>query len=230
MSTTLFRLCAVAVTAIAMSAASVAAPIVNLYYDPDTGNLKLQNTTSGTQAIQSFDIITLGNGAVGPATGNNQGYLSTGTATTPTAAFVTSNTSAFGFNGLYSQVAAANLGSAIMTLQPYAGWSLAAPIGPVGSYWDLGNIAVTGMTQVNLEARFLTDPEGTPPTFDTPDFGNFLFSYEETPGNFSVTTPGDVVALTAVPEPSTLALLAVAAGFGGLGLGRRRRQSQANRI
>lgn len=215
-----FRLCVAAVAAIVMSASAVAAPILNLYYDPATGNLKLQNTTSGTQAIQSFDIITLGNGSLGPATGNNQGYLSTGTATLPAASFITSNTSAAGYNGVYSQAAASNLGSAIMTLQPYAGWSVANPIGPVGSYFDLGNIAVTGMTQADLDARFLTDPEGTPPNFDAPEFGKFLFSYEETPGNFSVTTPGDVVAV--VPEPATLTLLAVAAGFGGLGIRRRR--------
>ena len=36
-------------------------PILNAYYDPATGNIKLQNTTSGSQSFQSIDLLTLGN-------------------------------------------------------------------------------------------------------------------------------------------------------------------------
>ena len=201
-------------------------PILNLYYDPATGNLKLQNTTSGSQSFQSIDVITLGNGSVGDPSGQpgNQGFLSTGTANMPTASFVVPNTSAFGINGLYSQAGAANISASMFTLSPYPGWSETAgnQIGPVGSYWDLGNIAVTGMNQAQLDARFLTDPEGTPPNFDATSYGRFLFSYQTGPSTFSVTTPGGVIA---VPEPSTIALAAVAATIGGVGAVSKRRKN-----
>jgi hypothetical protein len=203
-------------------------PILNLYYDPATGNLKLQNTTSGSQSFQSFDVITLGNGSVGDPSGQpgNQGFLSTGTANMPTASFVVPNTSAFGINGLYSQAGAANISASMFTLSPFPGWSETAgnQIGPVGSYWDLGNIAVTGMNQAQLDARFLTDPEGTPPNFDATSYGRFLFSYQTGPSTFSVTTPGGVISVAAIPEPSTIALAAVAATIGGLGAVNNRRK------
>ncbi|MEX0671011.1 MAG: PEP-CTERM sorting domain-containing protein [Pirellulales bacterium] len=201
-----------------MTTAPFAAPIVNLYYNSLTGNLKVQNTTSGTQSFQSIDIITLGNGSFGPATVNNQGYLSLAEATVPPASFVLSNTNRFGFNGLYSQVFAANISAAVFTLQPYAGWSISSPIGPAGSFLDLGNIAVLGMTQSDVDTRFLTDPEVSPGDRTLP--GKFLFSYQTGPGVFSVAVPGDVVAV--VPEPSAMALVTIAAGIDGLALRRRR--------
>ena len=231
MKTKIFIPAVLAIAAgLSMASAVIAAPILNAYYDPATGNIKLQNTTSGSQSFQSFDIITLGNGTLGALSGqpSNQGFLSTGTATLPTSSFPVSNTNPNGYNGLYSQATAINVGSSFMTLSPYAGWSEASPIGPVGSYWDLGNIAITGMTQSDLNARFLTDPEGTPPNFDTTSYGQFLFSYLVTPPTtFSVTTPGNVVAL--VPEPSTIALAAVAATIGGVGaVSKRRKNARMN--
>lgn len=200
-------------------AAAHAVPILNLYYDPGTGNVKLQNTTSSTQSFQSVDVITLGNGTVGAATPNSQGYLSQSAAALPAAAYIVNNTNPNGFNGLYSQVYAANVGSAVFTLQPYAGWNVSSPIGPVGSFLDLGNIAVTGMTQADLNTRFLTDPEGSPGGQGL--FGSFLFSYQTAPSVFSSTTPGDVVAV--VPEPSGAAMAGVALVIGGIVLRRHRR-------
>ena len=179
MSITFFRSFFLMIAAVISMAATAAADVTSLqlHYNPDTGNLKLQNTTSSTIEVQTIDIITLGNGTQGAATPNSQGYLSQAAATLPAASLTISNTSSAGLNGLYSQVYANNFGSAILTLQPYAGWSTAAPIGPAGTFFDLGNIAATGMTQANLDARFLTDPESTPPNFDTPAYGQFLYSF-----------------------------------------------------
>ena len=199
-------------------------PILNAYYDPATGNIKLQNTTSGSQSFQSIDLLTLGNGSIGPVSGqpSNVGFL-TGSFNLPSAAFVTPPTNVNGLNGLYSQAAATNVGSACFSLAGYPGWSETPgnQIGPVGSYWDLGNIAATGMSQANLDARFLTDPELDQSGSST--FGNFLFSYA-TGGSpaFSVTVNGGVIA---VPEPSTIALAAVAATIGGVGAVSKRRKN-----
>ena len=222
MSITFFRSFALMVAAVISMAAAAVADVtsVQMYYDPATGNIKLQNTTSGTLQIQSFDILTLGNGTQGTATSGSTGYLSQAAAALPAAALSISNTSASGVNGLYSQAYAANFGTALFTLQPYGGWSAEAPIGPAGSFFDLGNIAALGMTQSDLDVRFLTDFESTPPDFDTSAYGQFLYTFRVgSSGDFSGNTLGNAVA---VPEPSTVALLGVAACVGGLALRRRK--------
>ena len=230
MKTTKFLSAVLAIAAgLSMASAVVAGvvtptPILNAYYDPATGNIKLQNTTSGSQSFQSIDILTLGNGSIGSVSGqpSNVGFL-TGSFSLPSAAFVTPPTNVNGLNGLYSQAAATNVGSACFSLTGYSGWSETpgTQIGPVGSYWDLGNIAATGMSQADLNARFLTDPELDQSGSST--FGNFLFSYA-TGGSpaFSVTVNGGVIA---VPEPSTIALAAVAATIGGVGAVSKRRKN-----
>ena len=198
--------------------------MLNVYYDPATGNIKLQNTTSGTQGFQSFDVLTIGNGSYGPPSGlpSNVGYLSTGTANLPVGTpNPTQPTNPNGLNGLYSEAAAYATGAAVMTLNPYPGWSAAAPIGPVGSYWDLGNIAITGMSQADLDLRFVSPSDLTPSGLN--EFGTFLFSYQTGPTTFSVTIPGGVLAV--VPEPSTIALAAVAATIGGVGAVSKRRKN-----
>lgn len=202
--------------------------MLNVYYDPATGNIKLQNTTSGTQSFQSFDVLTIGNGSYGPVSGlpSNVGYLSTGTANLPVGTpNPTQPTNPNGLNGLYSEAAAYATGAAVMTLNPFAGWSPATPIGPVGSYWDLGNIAITGMSQADLDLRFLSPSDLTPSGLN--EFGTFLFSYQTGPTTFSVTIPGGVLAV--VPEPSTIALAAVAATIGGVGaVSKRRKNARMN--
>ena len=198
--------------------------MLNVYYDPAPGNIKLQNTTSGTQGFQSFDVLTIGNGSYGPPSGlpSNVGYLSTGTANLPVGTpNPTQPTNPNGLNGLYSEAAAYATGAAVMTLNPYPGWSAAAPIGPVGSYWDLGNIAITGMSQADLDLRFVSPSDLTPSGLN--EFGTFLFSYQTGPTTFSVTIPGGVLAV--VPEPSTIALAGVAATIGGLGAVSKRRKN-----
>jgi len=196
--------------------------MLNAYYDPATGNIRLQNTTSGTQGFQSFDVLTIGNGSYGPVSGlpSNVGYLSTGTANLPVGTpNPTQPTNPNGLNGLYSEAAAYATGAAVMTLNPFPGWSPATPIGPVGSYWDLGNIAITGMSQADLDERFVSPSDLTPSGLN--EFGTFLFSYQTGPTTFSVTIPGGVIA---VPEPSTIALAGVAATIGGLGAVSNRRK------
>ena len=232
MKTTKFLSAVLAIAAgLSMASAVVAGvvtptPILNAYYDPATGNIKLQNTTSGSQSFQSIDLLTLGNGSIGSVSGqpSNVGFL-TGSFSLPSAAFVTPPTNPNGLNGLYSQAAATNVGSACFSLTGYPGWSETPgnQIGPVGSYWDLGNIAATGMSQSDLNTRFLTDPELDQSGSSTS--GNFLFSYATggTPA-FSVTVNGGVISVAAIPEPSTIALAAVAATIGGLGAVNNRRK------
>jgi hypothetical protein len=200
-------------------------PILNAYYDPATGNIKLQNTTSGSQSFLSFDVLTLGNGSIGALSGqpSNQGFLSTGTFNMPTASFPTPPTTSAGLNGIYSQMAAANIGSTpIFSLAGYPGWSETPgnQIGPVGSYWDLGNLAIPGMNQAQLDARFLTDPEATG---GTEVYGQFTFLYLI--GSSPNATVGGVISVAAIPEPSTIALAAVAATIGGVGAVSKRRKN-----
>jgi len=227
MKTKIFLPAVLAIAAGLLMASAVVAgvvtptPILNAYYDPATGNIKLQNTTSGSQSFLSFDVITLGNGSVGAPSGqpSNQGFLSTGTFNMPTASFPTPPTSSAGINGIYSQMAAANIGSTpIFSLAGYPGWSETAgnQIGPVGSYWDLGNLAIPGMNLAQLDARFLTDPEATG---GTPVYGQFTFLY------LIGSTPNAAVGVIGVPEPSTIALAAVAATIGGVGAVRKCRKN-----
>ena len=81
--------------AIGVAAQTAAAPIVNVYYNATTGNLTLQNTTASAVNLESFQVLTIGSGDVGPAAPGGQGYL-TGSAAlfpAPTPSFTTSNTS-----------------------------------------------------------------------------------------------------------------------------------------
>ena len=200
------------VIAIAIAGQAVAVPIVNLYYNATTGNLTLQNTTASTVNLLSYQVLTLGDGVLGPAAPGGQGYL-TGAAAlfpTPNPSFMTSNTSAAGVNGIYSEIYAGNLGSTALSLAAYPGWSAANPLGPAGSFFSLGNVAAVGMSQSDLAGRFITDPEFSPGGVQ--GAGQFLFFYETSPGNYSTGTLGDVVAV--VPEPSVLVLAAAALGMG----------------
>ncbi|MGI9176945.1 MAG: PEP-CTERM sorting domain-containing protein [Pirellulales bacterium] len=229
-TTTLFSASLALAAGLALATSAVEAAVLSLTYDPANGNLRLQNTTSSTQAFLSFDVLTLGNGSIGAVSGQpgNVGFLSgTGPFTPPASSFPTAPSNPNGLNGLYSQAGAINVGQTpVMTLAPYPGWSLSSPNGPVGSYWDLGNIAVTGMTQADLDVRFLTDPESTPPNYDTADYGKLLYFAQTGPTTWTADV-GPVVGV--VPEPSTLAIVAAAAGFGGFGaVSRRRKKAAAN--
>jgi hypothetical protein len=208
--------------AIGMAVQAIAAPIVGVYYNATTGNLTLQNTTASAVNLLSYQVLTIGSGDVGPAAPGGQGYL-TGSAAlfpSPNPSFMTSNTE-FGVNGPFSEIYAGNVSSTALTLAAYPGWSVSSPLGPAGSFFSLGNVAALGMTQADLNNRFITVPDFSPGGIE--GAGQFLFMYETSPGNYSTGTLGDVVAL--VPEPGSLAL----AGIGGATLawlvGRRRHGS-----
>lgn len=225
-----------AVALVALSAVQASAQTVTgtspirAVYDSATGNIKLANTTSGTVGLQSFDIITLGNGTIGAVSGQpgNVGFLSGSAANFPGYAFITSNTATVGYNGLYSQAGAASILSsgqtAPLVLSPFTGgtWNKDATLQP-GTFWDLGNIAVTGMGDAEILQRFLTDPELTPPAFDSSVYGKFLVSLNTNGGSYSVTTPMDIVVLTPVPEPSTYAMAFAGLASCGFMLRRRRK-------
>ena len=125
------RACWLAMTSVtlltAMSAGVSAQTSLTAYYDPATGNFKLQNTTSSPLQVSSFNLLTLGNGAVGSATPNSLGYLNGATVNSSAgspgsgisfspipATFRVSNIQTSGSNGQYSQIAAVLLLVAII--------------------------------------------------------------------------------------------------------------------
>lgn len=210
------RRCALALAIVCGTTDASLAAVVNVYYNPVTGNLKLQNTTASAVKLLSYQIVTIGDGTYGPVAPGGQGYLTGVAANTPspTPGWPISNTEA-GSNGLFSEIYAANTyvgptTAPVLTLSAYSGWSAANPTGPAGSFFDLGNVATVGMSQSDLNTRFITVADLTP-GFVTLG-GSLLFDYEVSSGTFNGTTPGDVVAL--VPEPSMFMLAAAAAGVG----------------
>lgn len=226
-----------AVTLVAASSlqalASGTSTALTLLYDPANGNMTLQNTTSGTGFYQTFEILSLGDGTIGATSGRpgNIGWMSGSAANVAATggAFLVSNTSIFGANGQYSQTAAGNIGSGMsgMVLSPWPAFNAASfatnpTRGPAGTYYDLGNIAVLGMTQADLDARFVTDPETSINGLLNP--GYFQVSYTTSlavPGG--VTQLGAMRAITAVPEPSTYAMAFAGLAFGGFKMWRKRR-------
>lgn len=215
----------------AMSAGVQAQSSLTAYYDPATGNFKLQNTTSSSLQVSSFNLLTLGNGAVGTATPNNLGYLNgstvnssagspgTGISFSPIpATFRVSNIQTSASNGQFSQISAVlfpdELDPApLLTLTAYPGWSSGSPIGPSGSFWELGNVAQAAMSQGNIDSWFIA--EGEPVQFGK-------FNYGTLAGTSITPLVGNVVSVAVVPEPSTVALAAVGlAGLAGWRLRKR---------
>jgi len=241
-------LVALAIAAMSALQASAASSLV-LLYNGTTGNLSLQNTTSGTLAMQEFTVNTVGSGSNAPTppggfgppsgrssgTATNLGWMFTGTNNLPPAAAFKSNNNvtAQNTNGRWSTSYAGNVGSVVLELQPFAGWNDATrERGPAGTFWDLGNIAPAGMTQDDLNARFLTNPQISP-NLDL-NFGKFLYQPQigtnivddEPVPVFGPITLGDVLLTpTPVPEPSTYAMAFAGLVSCGFSMWRKRRSA-----
>lgn len=166
---------------------------------------------AGPVSLQSYSLVTLGNGSVGPAmpagfpnVTAGQGALNGARATLPTASFQVFNSgtqSEFGLNGIYSQVGNSNIGGTWITFQTGSTTQL-----------DMGNIAPTGWSQADIDGvgkpggvgMFITDPDASPNT--QLNYGAFL--YAELTGGFKL---GSVMV---VPEPATTVLAGIAAVIG----------------
>ena len=194
-------------------------------YTAATGNMKLVFTGTGSSglgpvSLQTYDLLTLGNGTVGPEmppgfpnVTAGQGALNGARATLPTAQFQVFNSGTqadSGANGIYSQVGNSNLGSTWMTFQ----------IGGT-TQMDMGNIAPAGWTQADLDGMFITDPEVSPNS--SLNYG--AFQYAESSGGFKLAP----VVVAPVPEPSTLALIFVAGVLGCCFARQRSRRSAGSR-
>lgn len=80
------------------------------------------------------------------------------------------------------------------------------------STWNLGNVAGLGLTQAQIDAGFTTDPDVSPG--GQPLAGRFLYQIQGDP-TFRAGK------MTAVPEPSSLAIIAVAGLLGLAGIHRK---------
>ena len=212
-SAALFALTLLVASALQAVASGPATPLT-LLYDPSNGNLKLQNTTATTGSYNNINILT-------EASNGGIGWLTGPAANIPSGAnTVQLNNNNGGENGLASQVFFTNFPTVAvisgMVLSPNPDWSSAAPQpGPAGSFWDLGNIAVTGMTQAQLDVRFTTSPDITPGFEAAP--GKFLVAYDV------VGAPVTGAILQVVPEPSTYAMMVAGVAAAGFMVKRRRK-------
>jgi autotransporter-associated beta strand protein len=118
------------------------------FYDATTGAFRLENTTDEALAFQSVTIVS------------PMQSLSGVQATLPAAAFSTLN-SEFGLYGVHSEIFFANFGSPVLTLAS-------------GARWDLGAVAVPGMTSTDLMANFATEMDADPSGESAA--GRFLYS------------------------------------------------------
>jgi hypothetical protein len=186
-----------------------------LEYTGATGNLSLLFTGTGASgagpvSMQSLDIVTLGDTSSGhPAMPSGitgvtpgQGGLNSGAAVvpSPSPSFVTSNTSALGLNGVYSQVFFANVGTTWRT------FDLSNP--GVSNRLNLGNIAPQGWTYSVVSSIFMTDPD----VYGSYNYGKFAYSLAD----------GNAVLGAVVPEPTSIATLGAGASIGLFAAARRK--------
>lgn len=188
------------------NAASIDPGDLVLEYDSLNGNLTVLFTGTGAAgtgplSLQELNILTLGNGFAGsampagiPNVTAGEGGLNGARATLPSASFQTFNAglNSDGVNGVFSQIYNANVGSSWIT------FSKTSP--GVSDMLVLGQVAASDWTQANANTVFITDPD--------------LYEGELNPGYFGYTTGdsdlriGKVQVVNAVPEPTSLAVLA----------------------
>lgn len=175
---------------------------LKLMYDPDTGDLTVKYLGSTTLDISTLQIITLGDSSVPPANGGpftmpagipgvtpGVGGLNGITAPPIASAFLqTFNNNAGGFNGIHSEISYTALGTL-----------LSFDATPTGSIFSLGRVAPIGWSQSNVDTIFMTAPSLDTGIPQQAYFGKFTY----TPVGGS-----NQLGTVAVPEPSTLGLLA----------------------
>lgn len=177
-----------------------------LQYTSATGNLTLRFTGTGVSgtgpvAMQTLDIITLGNADSGnplmppgvPGVTAGQGGLNGAVATVPSASFQILNSSSAGLNGVFSQVFNSSIGSTWRT------FDLSNP--GISDRLNLGNIAASGWSPTTINQIFMTDPD----VYGGLNLGKFGYALAD----------GVSVVGAVVPEPTTLSTV-MAGGLLGL--------------
>jgi hypothetical protein len=175
----------------------LASPILRALYDPADGNITMQAFENGepvnTLGIATFQLLSpaaylSGSAAAIPPAGLNFAtVLNTGTSTVVDPP------------SIHSEIYATNL---------------AGPTPLFTGSWNLGNVAVAGLTQADILTGFTTDPTIISPSLP----GGFLYQVQG--GSFAF---GEI---TAVPEPSSMILAASAGVVGGLWTWQRRRRAR----
>jgi len=192
MSMLMFALSA-AIAVAGLPSSGLAAPMLTALYEPSNGNITMQalsGTAPASLSIASFQFLS-------PAL-----RLSGAAASIPTPAvsfFTVLNTSVSTMvnpPSAAAEIYATNLGGSTPLF--------------TGS-WNLGNVAAVGLTQSQINAGFTTDPEVSPGGLAVA--GHFLYQIQGSPDFYAG-------SITAVPEPSTAPLLAMA-GLAAWLFGRR---------
>ncbi len=176
-----------------------------LRYDSTDGNLTVHYLGTTAVDIYFIDIITLGDGSIGTATGDNLGLLSRSVVAPSYGTNDTLNNDVSGANGRYSQVFYSN----------NFGLSKLATFDSANNTLNVGDVGQTGWTQADINNIFVTD--------DSSYVGL-------NPGHFGYSTADadfiGKIEVTPVPEPSALLLAGTAVASGGLYQVRRRRTSR----
>lgn len=176
------------------------APTLEALYAPDTGNITMQ-AFDASGAPTSLQIATFQ--FLSPSQ-----FLSGVAATIPA--------SAVSFATVLNTEASTYFNPARTAAEIYA-TNFAGSTALFNSTWNLGNVAGFGLSQSQIVSGFTTDPDVSPG--GQPLAGKFLYQVQGDP-TFRAG------AITAVPEPSSLVLTALAGLLGLAGLRRKYRRQR----
>jgi hypothetical protein len=191
---TIIWLRGVAVSCLALSGSLVSgqAPTLEALYSPDTGNITMRafnaDRSPSSMQIATFQFLS-------PSQ-----FLNGVAATIPA--------SAVSFATVLNTDASTFFTPARTAAEIYA-TNFAGSTPLFASTWNLGNVASVGLLQSQIASGFTTDPDVSPGGL--PMAGKFLYQIQ----GDSTFRAG---AITAVPEPSALAISAVAALLGLAGI------------